>query len=552
MIRRFLRLYSIKRNTHLILEDLQSIKFNKDDLKAIDSALKLVTVKQTTSSSKLSRTRAKQEYIDRKLEVIRNIFPGEPDSEYVSMEPPNDLKNPYFDVYSKTVLDEDGNIKFAGTERLSVTKLLTKRWCELNQMYDIYSRLPIFEHRQLKVGKVEHEKLEKAIHGVAPAVEDFMETYEWELAEDDTHQLADNWFQCIHRLLTLFSSGEAREILCHGYIDSRSCQLIEGQVKDDRDILISGIIDHVVLFHVNNNKPKSLEPALREKNGFDLLKIISFLGDTIPQAEDLKIAVGDVKTRPRAIVPNHASVVRASKLQVMYYRFFLENLGKDPEIAYQKLILNATRRDINIDTPINISNLIYFMEIDPAIRPDLERIMLGEPIGFEPFDRYYQSELENGDEDNIAMPSEIGEANEYNLSQYADLTMEESTLEKYGTFYQKWANPPTLRYFAARLAQLYGTLLPLLSNDLMIEYYTGDYKFYTDKFQYDSALLKQECHSSSQFWFGKRSVEPIVPTKKNLVTFCKYCDFHDVCGWRANGNKMFKQLGPTLEEISKL
>ncbi|CDO92475.1 unnamed protein product [Kluyveromyces dobzhanskii CBS 2104] len=548
MIRRLIRAYSVKRNTNLILEDLEPIKFTKEDNNAISSVLKLVKVKQTgagaSADAKPNRTKSKQEYIDGKVAVIRNLFPGEEGSAYVSMEPLNHLKNPYFDVYSKTVRDEKGKVRFAGTERLSVTKLLTKRWCELNQMYDIYSRLPIFQHRQLKVGKAGHEKLEKAIHGIAPAVEDFMETYEWELAKDDTHQLADNWFQCLHRLITLFSTGEAREILCHAYIDSRTCQLIDGEVKDDQDILISGIIDHVILFHVNDRRPKSLEPDLREVNGFDLQQILSYLDRTVPQVENLQIAVSDVKTRPRAIVPNHASVVHASKLQVMYYRNFLETLGQDPNVTYQRLLLNATRRGINVDDHINISNLIYFMEIDSSIRPDLERIMSGQPIGFEPFDKHY--ELKAGDEEPIT-----GDPNEYNLSPYADSTMEESTLERYGVFYQKWVNPPTLRYFAARLAQMYEKLTPLLSNQLMIEYYTGDYKFYTERFQYDPQLLQEECHSSSQFWFGKRPVEPIAPTKKNIVTFCKHCDFHDVCSWRASGNNLFKDLGPELEKVCK-
>lgn len=535
MLKRFIRTYAT-RNTHLISSTLAPVQLNEVDLQAIDSVVKNIPVKQSARSpEKIYRTKAKSEYIEKKVEVVKRIFSVD-ENNHVSMEPPSDMNNPYFDVHSKTVRDSKGKIIKEGTKRLSVTKLLTKRWCELSQLYDIYSRLPIFEHRQVKAGKLEHEKLEVSIHGIDESVEGFMDSYEWEMVEDDFHKLAENWFQCMNRLTTLFVRGEAREILCHGFLDSRTGNLIESEVKDDRDILVSGIIDHVIIFHTNPSKPKALCPELREANNFDLKLILANLRELTAIEEDLHISLSDVKTRPRKTIPNHASVVHASKLQVMYYRNFLETLGKSPIVTYRKLLLNASRRGFNIDDPINISNLIYFMETDPCIKPDLERIMRGEPIGFSPFD------IQSSDSKNEV----------YDLSSYADLTIDTATLEKYGHFYQEWVNPPTLRYFAARLAQLYHELYPMLSNQLMIEYYTGDTNFHTERFQYDAALLEHECHDSAMFWFGQRAVEPIAPTEKNMITFCKYCDFHDVCSWRSKSSDTFKQLGSELIKVAKL
>ena len=541
-ILRLLRLYSVKRNTHLIATNLEPIKFNQDDKDAIQSILKLVPLNRETVKNNAVRSKSNREYIDRKISTVKSLFPSETGSELLSMKPPDHLKNPFFDVYSKSTYDADGKVLVEGTDRLSVTKLLTKRWCELNQMYDIYSRKPIFEHIQLKIGKQEHEKLETAIHGIAPGVKIFMDTYEWELANDELHELADAWFQCINRLLTLFSNGEAREILCHGYLDSRTCKLIDGCAKDDKDILVSGVIDHIILFHVDSGKPKSLDPNLRESNNNDMYEILESLTKTVQRITDLQIAVSDVKTRPTATVPRYASVVNASKLQVMYYRNFLETLGKDSKVTFDRLLINAERRGISVDEPINISNLIYFMEIDPSIRPDLEKIMNGEAIGFEPYDDSNLYTTENAS----------NETSIYDLSQYSDLTIDETTLQRYGVFYQKWARPPTLRYFAARLAQLYQLVAQLLSDRLMIEYYKGSYNFHTERFKYDPEFLNQQCYNSARFWFGKRPVEPIPPTNHNLATHCKYCDYHDVCSWRANGINSFKQLGSDLQEINKV
>lgn len=531
---RFYRSYSNRRSTHLISDSLKPIEFTDADRRAMDSVLKLMKIKSNRDSEKPAyRTKERKEYIASKLAAIKSIFPLE-NKEFISADPPAHIRNLYFDVYAKDKIDSRGNIVLAGTTRLSVTKLLTKRWCELSEMYDICSRIPIFEHKQLKIGKMAHEQLEGTVHAIDVSVKDFMDTYEWELADDELHRLAEDWFQCINRLVTLFVKGEAREIICHGYLDSRTGNLVEQGVKDRSDILVSGIIDHVILFDADPTDPVPLLPALRSETKNDLREMIATIKDTISSVQHLEIAVSDVKTRPRKTIPNYPSVINASKLQIMYYRNFIETLGSNPTLAYQKLLLNAERRGINIDDPINISNLIYFMEIDPSLTADFERIMLGEPIGFEPFDEFQYKE----------------DGKSYDLSKYADLTVDESTIHKYGKFYQEWAKPPTLRYFAARMAQLYNLIKPLLSDHLMIEYYAGDVNFKTLYFNYDPNWLAAECKDSSMFWFGQRLPRPVPPTKKNIETFCKYCDFHDVCSWRAKGDETMRQLGKELQSLT--
>ncbi|CCK68065.1 Exo5p KNAG_0A03850 [Huiozyma naganishii CBS 8797] len=486
---------------------------------------------------------SKDNYILGKIGVVREIF-GESTTHpgYLSYKLPDTKPNPYRDGLSKCTFSERQN-------RLSVTSLLTKSWCELRTAYDIYSQKPRFATSRIISGAKQHSTLESTIYKID---DDWLEFNQ--RLNVPTFKLLEGWSDTLHRLMTLFINGEAREVLCHGYMDSSddngtflSGEKIEywqrmfdsGRTESpDTDpaskfVLVSGIIDHLVL---RSKRSENLIVNQKYLEGTaDVMKVIEGLQAKVstPQAQnDWEIVVGDVKTRNVYQVPTQSSVVKASKLQVMYYRFFLDILGQAADTTYYSLLINAQKRGLDVDAPINPLNALSLMVRHPFLIPDMNRLKHGVSINFEPFDICNEA-------DNKVF---------YDLTPYKELLTSDNS-EHLREFCKKWEKPLTLRYFAARLSQFYNLMGGLLSDKLMIEYYCFGKNFHNIDFTYSHDNLCQHHASSSKFWFGKRPIEPIKPNLKNLVTYCKYCDYSSVCLWKREAEEACGQLGKDLQNV---
>ncbi|SCU88152.1 LAFA_0E11034g1_1 [Lachancea sp. 'fantastica'] len=481
-------------------------------------------------------TKSRKAYLDRKLPKVRKLFRNEQNPAFLSYDLPKELPNPYLDAQARAKINPvNGTTEYAGTARLSVTKLLTKRWCELREAYDIYSQVPIYEHGQVSVGRREHQRLEDEAHVTPSNAEILKEELTAEIPQDAVHTLAENWFQTIIRLLALFQTGQAREILCHGYLSSKDCAL-DGNVAEEDAVLVSGIIDHLLLKRRNTAELKPTSLLAGNCSEHDLQRIVHDLNAAVRNSnEELEIIVSDVKTRSSRTIPQQTSVVKASKIQVMYYRYFLEELSKDVAQTYERLLMNARKRGIDLDAPINAAKLVVLMETSPVIARDMQRLQKGFPIGFAPFDDFHES----------SMTSRC----EYDLESFQGVIENADTHERYYEYFTKWKTPLTLRYFAARLAQMYNHVGPLLSKNLMIEYYSGSTNFHSISFEYDPEDIKHHSTQSALFWFGKRKIEPIKPTVRNMLTYCKYCDYEQICLWRKQGSDMCKGLGKELQAL---
>ncbi|SJM88882.1 probable Exonuclease V, mitochondrial [Zygosaccharomyces bailii] len=478
-------------------------------------------------------TKKRQSYLDEKLPNVRLRF-GD-DVRY-----PNAISHVLPSHSSPLEAIQSTNQKVPA--RLSVTKMLTKSWCELRHAYDVYAEVPIFEGRAITEGKEEHQKLEDTTHTLAEEQRNFENDFEVEIPHDKFHNIAGAWFETLIKMVNLFTDGEAREVLCHGYLNSQSCHLVEGPVTGDEDILISGVIDHLLLSSKNSDKMSRVEPVRLEDSVVSKeCKDISLILHQLENAEfdlsnNFEIIVSDVKTRFTSQIPSQATVLRASKLQVMYYRHFLEFLGKTPSLTYEKLLTNAQRRGLDVNRLIDPGKVLSMLAADDLIRSDMYRLKNGESIGFEPFDNDYLTDS----------ASAI-----YDMSDYHNLIVDARIIEKYGDFFEPWQKPVTLKYFASRLAQMYHKIAPLLSDKLMIEYYCNGDNFHNILFEYDIEILRSNCFNSAQFWLGKREIEPIKPNIKNFLTYCKYCDYESVCSWKKAGNDMCRRLGSDLANISK-
>lgn len=478
-------------------------------------------------------TKKRQSYLNEKLSNVRLRFGDD-------MHYPNAISHVLPSNVSPLEAIQSANQKVP--VRLSVTKMLTKSWCELRHAYDVYAEVPIFEGRAITEGKEEHQKLEDKTHTLAEEQRNFEKDFEVEIPHDEFHNIAGAWFETLIKMVNLFTNGEAREVLCHGYLNSQSCHLVEGPVTGEEDILISGIIDHLLLRSRNIDKinrvvPVRLEDSVVSRDCED----ISLILHQIENAEfDLKnnfeIIVSDVKTRFTNQIPSQASVLRASKLQVMYYRHFLEFLGKTPSLTYEKLLTNARRRGLDVNRFIDPAKMLSMLAADDLIRSDMHRLKNGKSIGFEPFDNDHLTD---------------SASTKYDMSDYHNLIVDARIVEKYGDFFEPWQKPVTLKYFASRLAQMYHKVVPLLSDNLMIEYYYNGDNFHNIFFEYDIEILKLNCLNSAQFWLGKREIEPIKPNIKNFLTHCKYCDYESVCSWKKAGNDICRQLGSDLANLSK-
>lgn len=501
----------------------------------------------TTDTFKRRINKEKQQYLDQKLPIVKNLFGEDPENPgYLNYSLPKGMSSPYLDAVARYVINpETGEYECQGVPRLSVTKLLTKRWCELREAYDTYAKIPIYEHPQVQEGLTAHQKLEDETHPVSQELQNFVESFEIEIPSDDFHELAGSWLQSIIKMTNLFIDGQAREVLCHGYLDSRSGQLVHGSVKDGEDIMVSGIIDHLILKQkspiavdsVHDIAPIRLGNAIINVNTYDISEILEKLREAQPYLrENYEVIVSDVKTRSIRKIPGQNSVLKATKLQVMYYRYFLETLGADPASTYKKLLLNAQRRRFDVDKPINPAKLLSMMAGDDIITSDMRRLKNGDTIGFAPFDDFYSDNIVN---------------TEFDMSNFHELLTDVRVIEKYEEFFTVWAKPVTLRYFAARLAQIYHEVGPLLGNLLMVEYYYSGDNFYNIMFEYDFGKLQTNCFDSAMFWFGKRNIDPIKPNLKNFLTYCKYCDYENVCSWKKNGSEMCRGLGGDLAKVAE-
>ncbi|AGO11825.1 AaceriADR054Cp [[Ashbya] aceris (nom. inval.)] len=479
----------------------------------------------------------RRKYLSAKYRVVGKLFGQAENGGYLTYHKPAGLENPYLDVQARARVDKiTGRVVYQGTPRLSVTRLLTKQWCELRTAYDLYSKMPLFESKAMRIGKRAHRKLEDKLHGASDeAAAQALERLQLSVPTDPLHRLAADWAGAIDRMCTLFQKGEARELLCHGYIDAANGAFVEGPVRDDSDVLVSGVIDHLLLTQRGADSPLSpVQPAHAMEFPSDMAELVPFLKDICErQAFDWEVVVGDVKTRNYGRVPVQTSVVETSRLQVMYYRKFLEDLGADADETYEKLLTNAQRRGLDVDAPLAAGSAISVMETTPPLAADLLRLVRGDPIGFDPFDSYNRYATQET----------------YNFTEHAALLEGQPELQKYAAFFGQWKTPFNLRFLAARMAQLYGCIAPLLSNTLLIEYYTGGERFHVNAFKYDTAELRKHCEDSAGFWFGRREIEPIEPSISNINAYCKICDYKDVCLWRKEAVLGWKSLGEDLRNL---
>jgi exonuclease V len=335
--------------------------------------------------------------------------------------------------------------------RLSVTKLLTGRWCELREYYTIYSESEAINTAAMTSGVSFHLGLELQLHVPTDTTELIttlehitsgrieeirscvdlisdpelhgVETARLDKFEDGCFgsikesNLAMDWTDLIlSRIFSLFTTSEAREVLIHGYVDIQNgsfnattdkfdFNIKPSKIVPSTNVLVSGVIDYLKL--VNPTCPTDLslfqdindfiEYEFRTTiNGSRIIDLSKFLQDVPYLLKDsgFEIVTTDVKTRSFNRIPAQSSVLKAAKFQTFYYRKFLELLSQKEQsvdFAYSCLLENASNRGIDVDKPINYTTIVNLLRKFPnLLYRDFIKLANGEPIGFAPYDTFVE------------------------------------------------------------------------------------------------------------------------------------------------------------------
>lgn len=446
-----------------------------------------------------------------------------------------------------TLVNEDRS--YLTQPRLSVTKLLTAGWCELQSFYDVFAGLREIKSSRLATGVKHHEKLERKAHPkldselvdlqIEQASEGHTEEKKKLLFETKmAHQLASQWSEkVVTRLLQMASTGMLREIQVHGFLDLHSGSLAENLQEIPGLVLVNGVIDIVSVDTFNHEDPEPLyehdeaDPTTRKLESMQLPQKILDLSKEIPKAKehftelskDHFLHVGDIKTRRVNSIPAQQSVLLSARNQCFFYSQFINTLSRDPCFGYSSWIENGIRRNVDPDTPISAGYAAELLiQQFSTLSLDFLRLAEGEPIGFDAFDHHCPTP-----------PTE-----HYSLSDFASKEQFHGMLaELYGLdspllqldispLFKNWSKPPTLRYFAARAGQAFNILEAFLPGSVSVEYHNirANSLVLRIHYAYDEGAFKKVVQDSATFWNGSR--EPIGTESKSR---CSYCKFQNRC-----------------------
>lgn len=425
-----------------------------------------------------------------------------------------------FQIYTKPgALEVPGHDSVNAFPRLSVTRILTKSWCELREFFEIYSMIPRDETDAMIRGRADHLALELETH---PEIDMSFVTEnipQVELTPIDIY--SQGVVDTILRLVTLLQQGRAREIYVHGFIDEFGVIDKPGEV-DEETMIVTGVIDHLVLLSSDISRP--LEKQFSQFD--DLKEIVDNAEEIISKFPDsYKLLVSDVKTRTKPTIPWQKSVLDAAKHQVMIYRKFLEVLGS--EVGFDWLKEYCSRKHLDIDTPISPEVALGMIYTHGIFYKDFERLRDGEAIGDEVID-------------NQNLPIV------YDLTYLKSQITEKEMLEKVSPFLTQWKHAPTTRYFLKRLTEMLHSTSLLLKDDLRVEYMHRGENIQNVNFKYNHDQMSLVTAQGLEFWRGLRDPQAVDGTYAELNSKCKFCDFKNHCLW----NKELEQQNYHMGEVA--
>lgn len=440
-----------------------------------------------------------------KIEKVSEYIPLDTQTGILSRSRPSRVPVP-FEMYKRTdheslsIRQESSPIPLTRVSvqsfpRLSVTRLLTRSWCELREFYRIYARDEVVKTKRMELGTKLHEELELALH---PKL-DYSTVDGIEIEPPATPlQVEFEWmFENLLKLRSLLVEGEAREFYTFGFVHKNTGNFLDPS-KDyelDEYLPVTGIIDYLRFNQYYSGYPDGLSSLIAEAQSADL--------------SDLKLSVIDVKTRATPFIPQQSSVVQYSKLQIMYYAKFLKQFD-NIENSVKLFETYFHLKNIDIDEPIEFTDVLFILDKFPEVfLEDFEHLRDGAQI-----DSIYEAERSSS-------------VLRYKAYYNSDINIDS---ERLVPFLKAWKKPVTLRYFILRNAQLLSEISHLIDeNNLNIQYYYKDQLFKEVRFSFDEKAIQENNTHALDFWFGKKNPIAIEPSHRNVNSKCKYCDFKYHC-----------------------
>ena len=429
-----------------------------------------------------------------------------------------------FDIYTDPKVVDSGSSRLSPAilPRLSVTQLLTKSWCELQELFRICTQRRKKTLARMASGHLIHDKLDQGLkeevsNELARRLDverlDPTELPTVVFSSEDTQAL--NVLAQISNLSGLLLIGEAREVYCHSFVN-----LDNGFVKDPHrhDLLLTGIIDYLTF---ENDQGQIVQP-LKDFNDIrcvdDILNALRLV-----ESGTLSLGVYDIKTRRDHSIPRQASVFESSKNQIQMYEIMLSTLGETSESGMRMMEEYMGRKDIDIDKPLSNEFILYSLASLPFIKEDYTMVQSGA------FHLKYNYSMICGDHSHSEMETFDEFCSELPISS----KVQEFANENFGALCQSWKSHLTLRHLIIILVELIHCITTLTNKrSLAVKYYKGaDDNFQTVRLSQDKASVNALVKTSLAFWYGLREVEPIERNANSYYDKCQHCDFKDYCSW---------------------
>ncbi|OUM52276.1 hypothetical protein BVG19_g1449 [[Candida] boidinii] len=206
---------------------------------------------------------------------------------------------------------------------------------------------------------------------------------------------------------------------------------------------------------------------------------------------------------------------------------------KEMEELFYKMLckfISRNGRSVSIDSPIDPVDAVLMLVTNPMLQKDYERLQNGELIGFDSFDN-------NCDTDNFDQNYSFKEMQTLFDKRYRkylstspkdslEIKILENIPESLFTS-TPWKRPITLRYFAARIAQLLAVVQNQLCDDLYVS--TKNHKDFKT-FSYSRFKAKRLINSKFDLWTGKRGIHLPYSTNDSVISpQCNICNFSQDC-----------------------
>lgn len=454
-----------------------------------------------------------------------------PANDLLPNQAPTDVAtSPYLFYTSHNVVSD-----YIKHPRLLVTKLLTERWCEMREYYTVFLDSETIPTRAMTAGVVHHSRLENARHrpidttGLRRVLNNWARRKNAQIplvvGRPGESEMAFKWGSNISKIFLLLTTGSAREVLVHGFINLDSKRFVRSSEPDS--ILVSGVIDQLEIKNPSGSHgspPFDIMHHYLEHHHWanpvvDLTKFLNEYKSLSPNL-DATLIVTDIKTRSFNRVPAQRLVLDAARTQTFYYHQFFDTLTQDPCETYESMLENARHRGLDVDAPLSFVTIIELVAAwGNLLAADLIHFAEGLPLGFAPYDDYYKTKC---------TPHDFGsfiERYEW-LSFVKEVECLHPICANLEFLQMEWIRPPTLRWLAARSAQFYSCCLPFIGDETTVEYHNAvsEQIFETHKHHFDRSTLQRALRHACEFWNGERP-----PNYSQSTDMCKQCGFKAKC-----------------------